>query len=231
MSYARYDNILTGRCALRRKVANNTWAERRGDDRIAIRLHRTDVITFDRDGTVTLNTGGWYSVTTKERMNSFSPLSVWSHRGEWRVTTGGRWDDYVLYADGMTWHPETGFAGQLEQTDAQVARRERAKLNAGIKALVDSITPEQIVRAFDNAGGDCFICLAGGTSCLASHVEEQYFHAHLMLNAVKARGYRDPNFIMALIYQEAQRGHVGTEVTVNLTKYLRKNLIAGVAVR
>jgi hypothetical protein len=80
-SYQEADEQLTGRCHKRRKIANNTWLERRStnfdsdiedpDDEIAVRLHNTDVVTFRRDGAITLNTGGWFTVTTKERINRF----------------------------------------------------------------------------------------------------------------------------------------------------------------
>lgn len=77
MSYTDLDQRLTGRCRERRKVANNTYAERRGDD-IALRLHQTDVVTFHPDGSITLNTGGWYTVTTKDRMNNALPKGTWN---------------------------------------------------------------------------------------------------------------------------------------------------------
>jgi hypothetical protein len=74
--YATLNERLTGRCLERRKVANNTYAERRWPD-IAIRLHDTDVVTLHPDGSITLNTGGWYTVTTKDRLNSYLPFGVW----------------------------------------------------------------------------------------------------------------------------------------------------------
>jgi hypothetical protein len=69
-TYERWDTRLTGRCSDRRKVANNTYLERRADD-IALRLHNTDIMTASPDGWVTLNTGGWHTVTTKARLNAF----------------------------------------------------------------------------------------------------------------------------------------------------------------
>lgn len=38
-----------------------------------IRHHRTDIVTWHRDGTITLNGGGWTSQTTANRMRKFTP--------------------------------------------------------------------------------------------------------------------------------------------------------------
>jgi hypothetical protein len=48
---------------------NNTAISRNADGSIVVRLHSTDVVTVATDGTVTLNTGGWNTVTTRARMN------------------------------------------------------------------------------------------------------------------------------------------------------------------
>lgn len=56
-------------------VQNHTRLFKRGED-YAVRLHSTDVVTVHPDGTYTLNAGGWYTVTTKERINSYGPARV-----------------------------------------------------------------------------------------------------------------------------------------------------------
>lgn len=43
---------------------------------MAVRLHNTDVVTYHPDGTATLYTGGWMTVTTKDRINAWSPARV-----------------------------------------------------------------------------------------------------------------------------------------------------------
>jgi hypothetical protein len=56
-----------------RKIANNTTLVRLADDRICVRLHRTVVVEFRADGTTRLDSGGWRTVTTKERLNRYMP--------------------------------------------------------------------------------------------------------------------------------------------------------------
>jgi len=53
------------------KTDHNTWLEHRDDGAIAVRLYDTDIITFYQDGSIKLNTGGWWTNYTKKRMISF----------------------------------------------------------------------------------------------------------------------------------------------------------------
>lgn len=41
-----------------------------------IRHHRTHIVTFHRDGSITLNGAGWVSRTTADRMRRFTPANV-----------------------------------------------------------------------------------------------------------------------------------------------------------
>lgn len=71
---------------------------RRGPS-IAVQYHTTDVVTLHPDGSVTLKSGGWQSVTTKKRMNDFSSAYVFQDKGVWYARThrGTR----IPYYDGM----------------------------------------------------------------------------------------------------------------------------------
>ncbi len=109
-TYAEADAMLTGRTHDSRRVANNTVLGRRASDAIALRLHNTDVVTFYANGTVRLNTSGWRTATTKDRINrSLRDHAVSSERRVWYLYShrGGVWslrykfEDYMLIdADG-----------------------------------------------------------------------------------------------------------------------------------
>jgi len=218
MTYDDLDDQLTGRCRERRKIANNTWAERRGDA-VAVRLHDTDILTFHRDGRIVFDTGGWFTVTTKERMNRYTPAHIWSEQGVWFVNG-------EPYADGCTLHPDGTLTGTAEQS----ALDRQKKLRSDINRWVRSITPEQVVDAFDNHQGDCFLCRFGQTYCVPSHLEEHYFHAHLVKRAVEDAGYRSPDAVLSMIYHDAQRGQVADDFLRRpLRKYLKKHILEGVA--
>lgn len=73
MDYREANILLQGRCRERRKIANNTWLERDEDGTLAVRLHNTRVLIFHKRGDVTVQSGGWNTVTTKNRINRYLP--------------------------------------------------------------------------------------------------------------------------------------------------------------
>lgn len=67
-----------------------TSIERKNGGLVSVRYHSTEVVRVAADGTVTLNTGGWRTVTTKARMNQAAnefglPYSVYQEKGDWFV--------------------------------------------------------------------------------------------------------------------------------------------------
>jgi hypothetical protein len=84
-NYADARDFLGNR--LSRKIAHNTHVELRGGNTFAVRYHQTDVVTYHPDGRIVLNTGGWQTVTTKARFNTFTPARVYSDRRQWFVST------------------------------------------------------------------------------------------------------------------------------------------------
>lgn len=89
MTFTELDRKLQGRCANRRKLGNNTYAIRRtsmeGKWELGVVLHATEILTFYEDGSVKLNSGGWRTYITKERINSYGPVRVYSDKGEWYI--------------------------------------------------------------------------------------------------------------------------------------------------
>jgi hypothetical protein len=67
---------------------------------IAVRYWHTDIVVAHVDGTVTLNTDGWRTMTTKERMNDYLPgfhhddatgevragVQLYAHKGTWKLS-------------------------------------------------------------------------------------------------------------------------------------------------
>ena len=81
-------------CGLRdvvnsRKIGNNTFEITYENGDRAIRLHYTDVVTTHPDGSYTLDSGGWDTVTTKQRMNQYSNASVWQKDCTWYAQSTG----------------------------------------------------------------------------------------------------------------------------------------------
>jgi hypothetical protein len=64
-----------------RIVARNTIEYRLSDETLRVRLHSTDIFTRDPRGNVTLDSGGFYSMLTRGRMNE----ALTEHRPGYRV--------------------------------------------------------------------------------------------------------------------------------------------------
>jgi hypothetical protein len=71
----------------------STRVERIDDHTIVIRYHWTNVITLHSDDTFTLNTNGWQTVTSKKRINTFSPIYVYSQDHVWYFGNGEKFYD------------------------------------------------------------------------------------------------------------------------------------------
>lgn len=94
-----------------RKIGNNTWVERVTElgtgkiNGVAIKLHHTDIVIFCTDGRILLNSGGYQSKTTKDRMNAALPqhYRVFQKDYAWYVRCA-RTGAVVPFRDGMVLH-------------------------------------------------------------------------------------------------------------------------------
>lgn len=66
-AYLIAEGFLNGR--ERRKFANNTYFERIDENQIGVKLHRTFVVIISKTEPIVLNTGGWHTLTTRDRIN------------------------------------------------------------------------------------------------------------------------------------------------------------------
>ena len=63
-----------------KKVANNTYLHRL-PEAVGIKYHNTFIATFHECGHIDVNVGGWFTVTTRERLRAIFPS--WPHRPGW----------------------------------------------------------------------------------------------------------------------------------------------------
>lgn len=89
-SYANALEILNGK--QRTKLGHNTWLEATGNY-VSIVYHRTPIVTLGDDYSVTLNNGGYYTRTTKDRISgalrALGIGSLYQERGEWYMHVKG----------------------------------------------------------------------------------------------------------------------------------------------
>ena len=77
------------------RLSKATATSIRGDNgKVIIRYHATDVVTFDAYK-ITLDTGGWRTVTTKRRMNQASEAfglgyTVYQQSWDWYAVHNGK---------------------------------------------------------------------------------------------------------------------------------------------
>ena len=188
-------------------IENNTIEYIRPDGVKVIRLHRTDIITFPKRGGVILNTDGWKTVTTKDRINTYNgECTVIQDKGLWYVTTSLHpyqdrflripFFDGIKIKDGTVINPKKS------------AHRKEQSLLRQIKAYCDKVKKLDVLPIPD--GGDCFYCsmqttegtswgdTSGNTSHLREHLKEKYIHGSLIFNALKNAGYTDPRVIFQM---------------------------------
>jgi len=193
VTYAEIDAQLQGRNRESRKYANNTYWQRRGEN-IALKLHNTDIVTLYPTGDMSLNTGGWYTLTTKERINRVLPRVFYLHQEKGRWFVVNRLDDATyIFIDGMRITSEWGVEGAgIYDPKADKEIREKVRRYAN---LCTSEIPLEMP-----SGGDCWFCAfktqdgkaLGDTTDdehLDQHMEEGYVVPSLVWNALEESGY------------------------------------------
>jgi hypothetical protein len=195
MDYATAVRLLEGRDS--KKVANNTYLER-GVSSIGLRLHQTTILRYCEDGSVEYDSGGWRTMTTRERMDRFGPLAIYTVRGVWYVARDHRRSEIPLgvFADGMVWHPaEERLEGAAKDNKAIILERRRIASYAEryMAALEDGKVPAP-------GPGDCWYCymrtqsgapLGEGTDAhVRKHVKENCYVPSLLTRALEVHGAR-----------------------------------------
>jgi hypothetical protein len=125
-----------------------------------------DIIQFD--------TGGWKTVTTKERMNRFASVSIWSERHIWYISKSFDWDwkrkgldetnPIFHFEDGMfmqgnqAYRKEHGELVKLKPFSKEAEKAKRKQLRQ-----IDSFIKEYVNRLMNGqlgtpSAGDCFMC-------------------------------------------------------------------------
>lgn len=207
-----------------RLVANNTVEYWRGDDKV-YRLHNTDIVTILADGRIILDSGGWQTVTTKERMNRYAGLwTIFSDRGAWYVSL--RLADFsnerFPFADFIVLSPDGTVVGAGSTVDIMRIKREVAAYCKLIREAETLPLPN---------GGDCWYCsmfdkqaprgLYGRSPTaeghkpgakvadpdhLHAHCREGYIHGALIVNAMRWAGYADEGIQIMAFGTDKGRG-------------------------
>ena len=186
-----------------KKIANNTYLVKRGDN-LAIKLHQTDVAIFTLNGDIILNSGGWHTSTTKDRINTAireTGKRISQERGNWFIDGLKFQDNLTIHANGKI----TGYAKDNPKADTKI----KAKIKAYAKLCADAIPLEQ------PSSGDCWYCLMKtqdneslgdaikSSEHIESHIKENYIVPSLVFNALRESG--NPDMILSLVFNNTEK--------------------------
>lgn len=173
-------------------IANNTRVLQRvlGDEVFyVVRLHTTDIVQYHADGRVVLSSGGWRTVTTKDRLNTHTDAVVWPDKGEWMLSWCGK--DY-FFADGITLHPDGSVTGAGSADDKAEARKMRRDIKRYAAKYVALLLSGALPVP---SGGDCWMCWmlrhenkSTSPEHIKQHIEEGYFVPSLVRKATESFG-------------------------------------------
>jgi len=212
-------------------IANNTRIIKVDDKTYAVRLHETNVVTFHKNGKITLDSGGWRTQTTKERINDaineYNQYLI-QDKGMWYLATG--WNDphRTLYQDGITINTKTKKITNAPSLPEMAQREEIKKrvdkmVSKYIKGYIEHIKEHGLN---DPGPGDCWICAMedkAGVDHLLSHFEENYYVPRLLWNAINERGYTQPDFIWYTAKMDATKPNSDNYFTKHaLHRYFQK---------
>lgn len=190
MNYEQANNQLNGRNKVSRKLANNTYLIRLSDNSIAAKLHQTNIITFCSDGKIVLNSGGWFTPTTKNRINSYSGYRISQSNSRWSLSVNGVW---YPFADGIT----------IQNDKVSNAGKENLKADVKFKSIVKAYAQlcANSIPLDKPSAGDCWYCAMvttddktlgdqfKDTDHLKSHMSDKYVVPSLVYHAMIESGY------------------------------------------
>lgn len=229
-----------------RIIARNTFRYQTTAGAEIVRLHLTDVVTRDAKGRITLNSGGWKTKTTNDRINlglQGTPYRLIAGRNGWEVARLGEGESYawnarerVPFYDGIKLPDAFGAKARLK---AEREAAKAAKLKERIKTYVTKNIRKGVPLAPPDSG-DCWHCLMfdavkpgsnpytanespqrNSADHLLSHIRENYLPGSLIVNAFRDSGSTD---YAAQLFAFGATGPNVTETRRKVRRYLQKRL-------
>lgn len=197
-------------------IENNTVEYWDKDNNRIIRLHNTDIVKFYTNGVIELNSGGWRTPTTKNRINDYAPgVRLYQEKSQWYVCG-------VLFYDGIKIKNGKVISKIMQSNDKKINA-----MKLKIKQYCDLITKDNLPIP---SSGDCWFCAGFDKEGkqkdhLLQHIKEKYLHGSIMVNSMREAGYSDDQI----------RVHYSINVVDTfkrtLRRYLQKRLIGNIAVK
>lgn len=169
-----------------KKIANNTLLINFLDGSQAVRLHNTNVVMTTPSGSIILDSGGWMTPTTKDRINNFSPYTINQRKNIWYVNINGT--EYI-FNDGMK------ISKRGKVTGATPKNNNLERLDKKISVYVKGYMQKLINRELEKpSGGDCWFCALGNKdgslgelshdkTHIKEHMKSKYYVPSLLIRA------------------------------------------------
>ena len=173
----------------KRKLQNNTYLVQT-ENGFGVKLHDTIVVEYLPDRTI-LNSGGWKTTTTKNRINEYMPIGyIYQNKGVWYI---GQSD--VVFQDGC--YCQDGKWYNVGHSSKAINKQRKA-----CRKYAKDFTKAMFSGKVDQPGpGDCFYCgmvtvddkqplgeALKNKDHIESHIKENYFVPSLLVNACKMFG-------------------------------------------
>ena len=189
-------------------------------DDFLVKYHNTIILRIHRDGTYTYNNGEFYTMSTKERLNTFGPLSIYQEQGVWYI---GQWhtanEERVTYFNGMKVNSKGKILNRTKEILSIPAKSKKfTKLvSAYIRGFVEDIKKNGLAKP---NSGDCWACLTMpkngfkvggivenepmGFDHYLSHFEEKYYVPSLLFKAMIEKGHGEPGHMWSLCKDQSE---------------------------
>lgn len=185
-------------------IARSTRIVKIGADCYGIKFHETIVAQYHPNGSIVLNSGGWRTKTTKERINyALSidwPYRIISDNGQWFLYSSSGYpkgDKICLFTDYLIVKANGDILGGLP-VSSDNTKQIKKQCRKYAKDFIDSLFNGEIPAP---GNGDCLYChMRDATSRkplgeatkdsihIQSHIEESYFVPSLLVNAMERFG-------------------------------------------
>lgn len=213
MSYLKNEHFLhdkTGVTGYKRitRVCMDIYFE---DGSIIRQLYDTPIVV-EKDGVLTLNTGGFHTQTIARYIEDY-PNFPNGRRILSRNHTLYYSDKYNRYMiDGIKILSSTG------ELVLAIGDKNRLKTIEKIKQFVNKLDDMDLPYP---SPGDCWYCLMGNPlnhSCLKSHLEEGHLHGSLLVNAMLEAGYQKEG--IAIMYHRKNKDAFKRALKKYMIKYV-----------
>lgn len=142
-------------------------------------LYKTEIVKIFPDNIFELDSGGYHTKTTKERINTYAPITLYADKGLWLF------NGYV-FEDGVK--IDKHGKPTVRPVEVKSVFAKKHALDRAVKTYINGFAKDVKENGLKKpSGGDCWLCgfLPENTPHLISHMIEDYFVPTLLAKAVQ----------------------------------------------